>query len=210
MSRDESSTQPALGTVDATSTQSAATESSSSSSSNRFSLPVIRHKRNKSRTTTEPLSADTGSSSRRSFFRSRSKSPAPPSHTNSLPVKKSHGYSRSRDGHLHAATVGGSASPSRITFQEVEDGDPIERTTSPTAMSLHAGTSASPSPYDWESRHRSHSGSHANSYTSRKSSSDYKRLSGTVNHRGRHANDWLFGGFSVRESVGKLWRDDEK
>lgn len=26
-----------------------------------------------------------------------------------------------------------------------------------------------------------------------------------MNHCGRHANDWLFGGFSVRESVGKLW-----
>jgi hypothetical protein len=38
----------------------------------------------------------------------------------------------------------------------------------------------------------------------RKGSSDYKRLSGTVSHCGRHSNDWLFGGFSVRESVGKL------
>ncbi|OJD10839.1 hypothetical protein ACJ73_09680 [Blastomyces percursus] len=31
--------------------------------------------------------------------------------------------------------------------------------------------------------------------------SENRRLSGTVNHCGRHANDWLFGGFSVRESV---------
>ncbi|KAJ5344127.1 hypothetical protein MYU51_003517 [Penicillium brevicompactum] len=35
----------------------------------------------------------------------------------------------------------------------------------------------------------------------RKTSGDYKRYSGTVNHCGRHSNDWLFGGFSVRESV---------
>lgn len=35
----------------------------------------------------------------------------------------------------------------------------------------------------------------------RKSSDDYKRYSGTVNHYGRHSNDWLFGGFSVRETV---------
>jgi hypothetical protein len=35
----------------------------------------------------------------------------------------------------------------------------------------------------------------------RKSSGDYKRYSGTVNHCGRHSNDWLFGGFSVRETV---------
>ncbi|CAI7656295.1 unnamed protein product [Penicillium glandicola] len=35
----------------------------------------------------------------------------------------------------------------------------------------------------------------------RKNSGDYKRYSGTVNHYGRHSNDWLFGGFSVRETV---------
>ncbi|PGH01409.1 hypothetical protein AJ80_09009 [Polytolypa hystricis UAMH7299] len=41
----------------------------------------------------------------------------------------------------------------------------------------------------------------------RKSSSHHKRLSATVNYYGRHGNDWLFNGFSVRESMGKLWRD---
>jgi hypothetical protein len=35
----------------------------------------------------------------------------------------------------------------------------------------------------------------------RSNSGDYKRYSGTVNHYGRHSNDWLFGGFSVRETV---------
>jgi hypothetical protein len=35
----------------------------------------------------------------------------------------------------------------------------------------------------------------------RKNSDDYRRYSGTVNHYGRHSNDWLFGGFSVRETV---------
>jgi hypothetical protein len=35
----------------------------------------------------------------------------------------------------------------------------------------------------------------------RKNSDDYKRYSGTINHYGRHSNDWLFGGFSVRETV---------
>lgn len=35
----------------------------------------------------------------------------------------------------------------------------------------------------------------------RKNSDDYRRYSGTVNHCGRHSNDWLFGGFSVRETV---------
>ncbi|KAJ5756024.1 hypothetical protein N7533_005567 [Penicillium manginii] len=35
----------------------------------------------------------------------------------------------------------------------------------------------------------------------RKNSGDHKRYSGTINHYGRHSNDWLFGGFSVRETV---------
>lgn len=35
----------------------------------------------------------------------------------------------------------------------------------------------------------------------RKDSGDYKRYSGTINHYGRHSNDWLFGGFSVRDTV---------
>jgi hypothetical protein len=35
----------------------------------------------------------------------------------------------------------------------------------------------------------------------RRNSDDYRRYSGTVNHYGRHSNDWLFGGFSVRETV---------
>ncbi|KAJ5776679.1 uncharacterized protein N7511_001690 [Penicillium nucicola] len=30
---------------------------------------------------------------------------------------------------------------------------------------------------------------------------DHRRYTGTVNHCGRHSNDWLFGGFSVRETV---------
>ncbi|KMP05486.1 hypothetical protein DIZ76_015769 [Coccidioides immitis] len=58
---------------------------------------------------------------------------------------------------------------------------------------------------------QSHSSSKKrHSYSSRKSSNDYKRLSGTVNHCGRHANDWLFGGFSVRESVRGLLKDDHE
>jgi hypothetical protein len=41
------------------------------------------------------------------------------------------------------------------------------------------------------------------SYSSypRKSGEDYRRYSGTVNHYGRHSNDWLFGGFSLRDTV---------
>ena len=35
----------------------------------------------------------------------------------------------------------------------------------------------------------------------RKTGDDYRRYSGTINHYGRHSNDWLFGGFSVRDTV---------
>ncbi|KAJ6095620.1 hypothetical protein N7486_006366 [Penicillium sp. IBT 16267x] len=35
----------------------------------------------------------------------------------------------------------------------------------------------------------------------RKNSDNYRRYSGTVYHYGRHSNDWLFGGFSVRDTV---------
>ena len=76
-----------------------------------------------------------------------------------------------------------------------------QRTNSPPPMS--PDTMSSTSPVETSTKKKRHS----NSYSARKSSSDYKRLSGTVQHRGRHANDWLFGGFSVRDQVGKLWRD---
>jgi hypothetical protein len=206
-----SSAQHTLDAVDTASSQSATTESSSSSSHHHFSLSAFQHKRQKSRSSAEPVPAATPSPHRRSFFRSRSKSPAPPSHSQTLPVRKSHDHPR--DEYAHAATVGGTTSPSRVTYQDIDIGGPIERTASPTSMSPHQRTLSSPSAHHWEFPHRSTSGSHSNSHyhshSSRKSG-DYKRLSGTVNHCGRHGNDWLFGGFSVRESVGKLWKDEDE
>ncbi|KAF7718007.1 Uncharacterized protein PECH_004710 [Penicillium ucsense] len=48
----------------------------------------------------------------------------------------------------------------------------------------------------------------------RKTSDDNRRYHGTVQQCGRHANDWLFGGFSVREtvrdSIDKLRRHDKE
>ncbi|KAI1936853.1 hypothetical protein LOZ66_004360 [Ophidiomyces ophidiicola] len=44
----------------------------------------------------------------------------------------------------------------------------------------------------------------------RRSASDHKRLSNTVNYCGRHSNDWLFNGFSIRDSVRGLLRDGER
>ena len=62
---------------------------------------------------------------------------------------------------------------------------------SPTEMSPSMG---SPSSFKADIAKRA-------STPTRKNSGDYKRYSGTVNHYGRHSNDWLFGGFSVRETV---------
>jgi hypothetical protein len=54
----------------------------------------------------------------------------------------------------------------------------------------------------------------SDSISNRKASNDHKRYSGTINHYGRHSNDWLFGGFSVRDSlrdgIDKLLNHDDK
>jgi len=39
---------------------------------------------------------------------------------------------------------------------------------------------------------------------------DYRRFNGTINHYGRHTNDWLFGGFSVRDTIGRLLHHEGK
>jgi hypothetical protein len=61
---------------------------------------------------------------------------------------------------------------------------------SPTEMSASMGSS-----------HSSKADVPKRASTPTRNSGDYKRYSGTVNHYGRHSNDWLFGGFSVRETV---------
>lgn len=99
----------------------------------------------------------------------------------------------------------------------------------PLASRLFRSGSKSPTPIDipkshkrrsyFDQHHRSHSPdqmspeatsprSPKQEYTTkrastpaRKNSDDYRRYSGTVNHYGRHSNDWLFGGFSVRGTV---------
>ncbi|ODH51757.1 hypothetical protein GX48_01999 [Paracoccidioides brasiliensis] len=75
----------------------------------------------------------------------------------------------------------------------------------PTSTSTSTSTAPTPTSH---SAHKRYSSPYT--HTKRKSSggsslSENRRLSGTVNYCGRHGNDWLFGGFSVRESVGKLW-----
>ncbi len=36
-----------------------------------------------------------------------------------------------------------------------------------------------------------------------------RKTSGTTSHCGRHSNDWLFGGISVRETVKGMWKDND-
>ncbi|GAM39976.1 hypothetical protein TCE0_034f11961 [Talaromyces pinophilus] len=72
----------------------------------------------------------------------------------------------------------------------------IERTYSPTDMS----PTSSHHPQRPNMGHRDASSSTIDS-SERSRSDSYKRYSGTINHYGRHSNDWLFGGFSVRDTL---------
>lgn len=82
--------------------------------------------------------------------------------------------------------------------------DQNQRSTSPDQMSPDASSPRSPQP---ESFKRA-------STPTRRHSDDYRRYTGTVNHCGRHSNDWLFGGFSVRDTIrdsfGKLRHADKE
>lgn len=67
-----------------------------------------------------------------------------------------------------------------------------QNSTSPVQMSPDSSSPRSPRPEYMTKR---------SSTPPRRNSNDHRRYSGTVNHCGRHSNDWLFGGFSVRETV---------
>ncbi|RAL13820.1 uncharacterized protein BO97DRAFT_442132 [Aspergillus homomorphus CBS 101889] len=49
--------------------------------------------------------------------------------------------------------------------------------------------------------HDDHIHTHKRSSSARKSTEDYRRYNNTINHYGRHSNDWLFGGFSLRDTI---------
>lgn len=111
------------------------------------------------------------------LFRARSKSPTPieiPQTRN----RQSLSSSLPRDIPLRA--------PDHSYFNQ------DHRSSSPIQMSPDASSLRSPKP-DYSTKRAS--------TPTRKNSDDYRRYSGTVNHCGRHSNDWLFGGFSVRETV---------
>ncbi|KAJ5173051.1 hypothetical protein N7492_005644 [Penicillium capsulatum] len=111
------------------------------------------------------------------ILRGRSKSPAP------IDIPKSN---RSRQ---HASSLS--------QVQDIPRSNPDssyldQHSTSPVQMSPDNSSPRSPKPEFTTKRP---------STPPHRNSNDYRRLSGTVNHCGRHSNDWLFGGFSVRDTV---------
>lgn len=78
--------------------------------------------------------------------------------------------------------------------------NPPNITSSPVQMSYSPPGSSNPTSTS-HSYHSTHSNPHPHSHIRRRSSDDYRRYAGTVNHYGRHSNDWLFGGFSLRDTV---------
>ncbi|KAJ5914826.1 hypothetical protein N7504_003709 [Penicillium tannophilum] len=122
------------------------------------------------------------------LFRSESKSP-----TEIDIPKRKHTHSHSMDTHYIPRS-----DPEKNYF------DQSDGSTSPTEM-FPEPSSPQSSKQDFPKRA---------STPTRKNGDDYRRYSGTINHYGRHSNDWLFGGFSVRDTVRdgieKLRNQDEK
>ncbi|KAI9043852.1 uncharacterized protein KD926_002743 [Aspergillus affinis] len=116
----------------------------------------------------------------RSFSRSRARSESPTPTDLSLDVPRSR--TRHRAGTLD---IPRSHPPTEYSAR---------RSTSPRPMS--PSVSQDPS----VTAQKRVSGS-SDTYSPRRSGDDYRRYSGTVNHYGRHSNDWLFGGFSLRDTV---------
>lgn len=108
----------------------------------------------------------------------RSRSPLPRSST---PVD-----SKERNNHSKASPPSGPALETRMP-----------RSNSPTEMSP---TSSIASPRPSFSHSRMPSDGTIGVTSTRSRSDKHKRYSGTLNHYGRHSNDWLFGGFSVRDT----------
>ena len=125
--------------------------------------------------------------------------------------KSSHTHTRSSSHSLSLPATklfrSRSKSPTPInTRRSTLDSQSQSYTSSPTQMSptelSYAKRGSDPSSHSnsYSSSHsRSSSGSHPQPH--RRSSDDYRRFNGTVYHYGRHSNDWLFGGFSVRDTL---------
>ncbi|KAJ5168409.1 uncharacterized protein N7482_004003 [Penicillium canariense] len=111
------------------------------------------------------------------LFRPRNKSPSP------IDIPKSHCPSSASDSHPRDISR---SAPGPSYFGQ------LRRSHSPDQMSPMATSPQSPKQEYPSKRASTPTG---------KNSDNYRRYSGTINHYGRHSNDWLFGGFSVRETV---------
>lgn len=120
-------------------------------------------------------------SSGKRFFRSRSSSPAPMQ----VQTGATSSTAAYRDTRNHSRSRAASA-------------EHPQRTTSPVPMSPGSRPQSPASPF--RSGFAKH-GRHPSRVSSNGSEDDWKRYNGTVNHLGRHGNDWLFGGFSVRDTI---------
>lgn len=88
------------------------------------------------------------------------------------------------------------------------------RKSPPTTITTKPVTSRSPTPHDALARTGSEPAVSPTSPTNPASPSRpmtlkrTRKTSGTTSHCGRHSNDWLFGGISVRETVKGIWKDN--
>lgn len=107
-------------------------------------------------------------------------------HSLSLPFNTKHSHSR----------------PKSPTPSDLSTGTTLNNYRHPAEMTQRSASPVQMSPRSSiSSLGRSDSYSRKNAHHSRKISDDYRRYNGTVNHYGRHSNDWLFGGFSLRDTV---------
>ncbi|KAG5302537.1 hypothetical protein I7I50_03119 [Histoplasma capsulatum G186AR] len=131
----------------------------------------------------------------RRLFRYRSKSPCPsPIDTSSATTTETN----------NSDTPSSTTTTTSTTHSGQRTTSPAPFVASPTTITTTTPTTPTQS-HVMRKRHSNPLGHPKRKSSGGSSLSDNRRLSGTVNHCGRHANDWLFGGFSVRESVGRLW-----
>lgn len=167
----------------------------------------------KSSTSTTATTSSSGSTSLstsnhslgKKLLHSRPKSPAP----TDIPGHNHHNHHfnlhlRHHKKHIPRSTSPTVLQPSSTTSnapRDIPSTNPDQQAPSPPYLSRTLSPSPLPS---------SPTGSHIPDTTTnkdkkpkprRRHSDEYRRYAGTVNHCGRHANEWLFGGFSVRDTV---------
>ena len=145
---------------------------STSSNTSQDHQPSVKKTKRSSKRHSHPVYLP---SSRSRYFYSRSKSPTPDNDNNNNNMQRFNSSQSPEDPHNSA---------SQFT-------DMSQCASSLEQISPRSSMSSYRSDYRKQREH-----SHRSTKTS-----DYRRYNGTVNHYGRHSNDWLFGGFSLRDTV---------